>query len=281
MPKKLTELPAGSFVALNDIIPYVDLASSETRKVTLRTMLESGDGIVATLSGSTFTGPVFAQITGSLTRTSAGTPFITAPSGNIITISTGSNGQIILSGSGGSGSGGGGYPPDYASLTGSLFTGPVTAASHLTASFGIFVGGSAPVTLAHSGATQHIFDSKLQSVELKGTALSSTGSPHKAIVSFNSSSHGRTYAADTIVLATSTTTTGSAVFKLSAHFLNLSGTLVIVGSAVTALANKNHAHLTASLTSSAGSIVVSGSQGASAEQFRWGCFLNTVELAGA
>ncbi len=74
-----------------------------------------------------------AQFTGSMTRTSAGTPFITVPSGNIITIFTGSNGQIVLSGSGGSS--GGGYPPDYASLTGSRFTGPVTASLGVSASF--------------------------------------------------------------------------------------------------------------------------------------------------
>ena len=37
-------------------------------------------------------------ITGSITRTTAGTPFITVPAGNIITVTTGSNGQVMLSG---------------------------------------------------------------------------------------------------------------------------------------------------------------------------------------
>jgi hypothetical protein len=68
--------------------------------------LAVNNSVVATISGSTFTGPITAVnnggITGSITRTTASTPFITAPAGNVITISTGSNGQIILSGSGGS-----------------------------------------------------------------------------------------------------------------------------------------------------------------------------------
>lgn len=60
--------------------------------------LAANDSVLATISGSTFTGPVNAQITGSITRTAAGTPFITAPASNIITVTTGSAGQIILSG---------------------------------------------------------------------------------------------------------------------------------------------------------------------------------------
>ena len=73
--------------------------------------LRVDDGVFAGLSGSTFSGPIVASaaggITGSITRTTAGTPFITAPSGNVVTVTTGSNGQIILSGSGGSSGGSG------------------------------------------------------------------------------------------------------------------------------------------------------------------------------
>jgi hypothetical protein len=61
------------------------------------------NGIFATISGSTFTGPVVGAsnggFSGSLTRLVGGTPFITVPAGNSIGISTGSLGQIILSGS--------------------------------------------------------------------------------------------------------------------------------------------------------------------------------------
>ena len=100
MTKKITELPASTTpVNSTDVIPFVDLGSTTTKKATLAQVLNNG--IVATLTGAAFSGPVNAQVTGSLTQTNAGTPFITSPAGNIITISTGSNGQIVVSGSGG------------------------------------------------------------------------------------------------------------------------------------------------------------------------------------
>jgi hypothetical protein len=87
----------------------ITVSSASNGQVTLGI----SDGVVATVSGTTFTGPVVGAsnggFTGSLTRLTDGSPFITVASGNIITISTGSNGQIILSGSG-DGGGAGGAP---------------------------------------------------------------------------------------------------------------------------------------------------------------------------
>ena len=82
--------------------------------------LQINDGVVATISGSTFTGAITAAsaggITGSITVTTAGTPYITAPAGNVIVVSTGSNGQIILSGSGGTGGSGAPTTSQYLTL---------------------------------------------------------------------------------------------------------------------------------------------------------------------
>lgn len=91
-------------------------------------VLAINDSVVATLSGATFLGPVYAELTGSITRTSAGTPFITTPAGNVVSVTTGSGCQIIISGS---------HPNlgPYARLDGAAFSGPVTASLGLSASF--------------------------------------------------------------------------------------------------------------------------------------------------
>lgn len=58
------------------------------------------NGVVATLSGSTFSGPVVAAggLTGSLREVSAGVPYLAA--GPHISIVTGSNGQVTITGEG-------------------------------------------------------------------------------------------------------------------------------------------------------------------------------------
>jgi hypothetical protein len=156
--KKITELTAETTVQPSNLIPTVNVTAGETRKATLTDVVLGINGLVATLTGSNFSGPVTAQLTGSLTRTSVGTPFITVPAGNIITVSTGSNGQIILSGSSPSGGGGGGgYPPDYASLTGSTFTGPVTASLGLSASMVQLPATAGPHFKTDFGASQALW----------------------------------------------------------------------------------------------------------------------------
>ncbi len=85
--------------------------------------LNANDSVLATISGSVFTGAVTAAsafgFTGSLTKLVGGAPYITAVAGNVITITTGSGGQIIFSGSGGTASGGssGGGDPGAQYLT--------------------------------------------------------------------------------------------------------------------------------------------------------------------
>jgi len=112
MAKKITELNAATLVKSSDVVVYVDLVAAETKKATWVQVVAGINDLVATVSGSTFTGPVVGAsnggFTGSLTRLAGGVlPFITAVAGNVITISTGSLGQIIFSGSGGTASGGG------------------------------------------------------------------------------------------------------------------------------------------------------------------------------
>lgn len=65
--------------------------------------LNINDSVVATVSGSTFTGAVKfnAGLSGSLTKLSDGTPYLIA--GSNITLSTGSNGSITINSAGGSG----------------------------------------------------------------------------------------------------------------------------------------------------------------------------------
>ncbi len=196
MAKKITDLTAVTSVKTTDVLPIVDIAANATKKATVRQILEGSDGIVATISGSTFTGAITAPsnggFTGSLTKLVGGAPFITTPYGNIITITTGSGGQIILSGTGdGTGAGGGAptsaqyltlatdgtlsaervFTPStglkttdagaggaytlsvndgvVATLTGSTFSGPITAVANggITGSITRLVGGAPFITV--------------------------------------------------------------------------------------------------------------------------------------
>jgi hypothetical protein len=171
--------------------------------------LAINDGVVATVSGTTFTGAIVGAanggFTGSITRTTTGTPFITAPAGNVITVSTGSNGQIILSGSAGSSSSGAPTTAQYltlatdatltservftpgtginatdtgagsayvvsinngvvATLTGSTFSGPISAASITgsitqTAAGLSYIVGSGSVTVTSASNNQIVIGS--------------------------------------------------------------------------------------------------------------------------
>ena len=82
------------------------------------------DSVIATLSGSTFSGPVIAQsgLSGSLQKLSNGISYLVAGGG--IAITSQSSGQILIENTGGGGGGGGGGDPDATyvvlSATGSL-----------------------------------------------------------------------------------------------------------------------------------------------------------------
>jgi len=78
------------------------------------------DGVVATLSGSSFSGPVVASsgLTGSLTQVSSGVPYILGQGS--VTVTTNSSGQVLISGSGGGGGG-----SSNAQTTGSMSWQPI------------------------------------------------------------------------------------------------------------------------------------------------------------
>lgn len=139
-----TELSAERVFTLGTGLKYTDGGAGSTYTVNIN------DGILATISGSTFTGAILAAsaggITGSITQTRAGTPFITAEFGNAITISTGSNGQIILSASIAGGSGAPTTSP-YVTIGND---GSLSAERALTAGTGILItdgGAGTTVTL--------------------------------------------------------------------------------------------------------------------------------------
>jgi len=77
--------------------------------------LNINDSVVATISGSTFTGTVKfnAGLSGSLTTLTDGSPYLIA--GSNVTITTSSNGSIIISSTGDAGGGGGGGSIDISS----------------------------------------------------------------------------------------------------------------------------------------------------------------------
>lgn len=110
--------------------------------------LSISDSIVATVSGSTFTGATkFNQgLSGSLTRLTDGTSFLVA--GNNVTIASSSNGQITISSTGGDGGGSGDPNATYVVLSA---TGSLSSERVLTAGTGLFItdaGAGGNVTLS-------------------------------------------------------------------------------------------------------------------------------------
>jgi len=85
--------------------------------------LDINDGIVATISGATFTGPVSGTFTGSLTEVSSGVPFFTASNGIVAEV-FGDQWHLYISGAigGGTGTGDGDKNASYVVVqhTGSL-----------------------------------------------------------------------------------------------------------------------------------------------------------------
>lgn len=212
-----TQLPSDRALTAGTGLALVDGGAGSTATLSIN------NNVVATISGSTFTGPITAVnnggITGSITVTSAGTPFITVPAGNGISITTGSNGQIILSGSsGGAGSGaptsaqyitlttdatlsaervftpstglkatdgGAGaaytisvHDGTFAALSGSIFSGIITAASSggITGSITKLVGG-APFITALAGNVITVSTGSGGQIILSGSGGSNIGAP--------------------------------------------------------------------------------------------------------
>jgi len=99
------------------------------------------NGVVATLSGSTFSGPVVANggLTGSLTRVSAGVPYILGLGS--VTVTTNSSGQVLISGS---------NIPPAVSLTSSYVT--VASEPGLSASRRLVQGTGVKITDSGAGS---------------------------------------------------------------------------------------------------------------------------------
>lgn len=137
------------------------------------------------------------------------------------------------------------------------------------------------IRFAHSGSTVHALDRYLTVHESKQTGTTTVGTPGITLFTFNtilSGSPGALYGTDVVVTAVSTTTTGSGFFKMSAHYYRSGSVVDLVGNVEQLLTSRNHLHLTATLTSSGGNLIVSASQGASSQIFRWGCFFRTQEM---
>ena len=262
MASKITDLPADTTVNTTDVVPVVDLGANTTKKATVRQILEGADGIVATLSGSTFTGAITAAaaggITGSITRTTAGTPFITTPSGNIITVTTGSNGQIILSGSGDGVSGGVGVPGALSSLTRSLSYNPTND----------------QLAVSHSGSTTRLYDSRLISWEFPISGQT-TNATETSLFTFTSGTNGKSYAIDYRLQAQSSTTTGSLYMKGEGHFERSGGVMSLRANASN-FVYRTLSTMSGSLSGSAGNVVLTAT-GLAGETFNWRGFINVQE----
>jgi hypothetical protein len=121
------------------------------------------NSVLATLSGSTFSGPVFAAggLTGSLQQISAGVPYLVA--GPNITINTSSNGQISITGSA---AGSGGADPDATYLV-------LTSTSSLSSERVLTMGTG--LTSSDGGANGSFTVSVLNSVVATLTGANFTG----------------------------------------------------------------------------------------------------------
>lgn len=108
MAKKITQLPTASLVRPQDYVPIVDVNDVQTEKATLSQVVTGLNSLVATLTGSNFSGPVIGTggLSGSLTKLSTGVSYLVAGANTFIT--TASNGQVTITATGGSAAAGGG-----------------------------------------------------------------------------------------------------------------------------------------------------------------------------
>jgi hypothetical protein len=261
--------------------------------------LAINDAVVATISGSKFSGPVTASVGISASFGVFGTSPSYATQGNV---RLGINGSLWSQSSGGElpvfvVGNGGGLDVEFGSYAAGLTTLQggstyIDGSSQIVAKTAVFsiINHSTPavkfvvnpisdiMTIGVSGSTVVSVDN-LKATEDKSTMLTTTsaGDNSKILYQYISGTNGKTYGVDAVITAQSTTTTGSFYSKLSGHYYMVGGDIQVVGVPSTLLNSNNHSHLIAALTSSAGNIIVSGSQGASTESFRWGCFVRTQE----
>ncbi len=257
------------------------------------------NGIVATVSGTTFTGAVLGAaaggFTGSLTQTRAGTPFLTVPANNAISISTGSNGQVLLSASIGAPTtapyltlaanstltservltAGTGIQFVDAGAGGALTVHANNSITSLTAALSYDSTGFGSLSLLHSGTTVTTYDSVFRTHNIKGR-VSTTNNTITTVCAFLSGANGRSYGVDAFLMAQHTTTIECARWKLSAHYYRTGGSMVLLASD-TALSSSNATLLSGTLTISGGNILVRGT-GTSTGTFNWAAELRVQEL---
>jgi hypothetical protein len=155
--------------------------------------LSIDNSVVATISGATFTGPVkFNQgLSGSLTSLSDGTPYLLA--GASVSITTGANGSITISSTGG----GGGSGDAFASYVVMSATGSLTAERVLTAGSGISItdggaGGNVVISANTSGVARGYFSASFTNANLTGSILPLThsiGSKYVAVQIFDNNDY--------------------------------------------------------------------------------------------
>jgi len=141
--------------------------------------------------------------------------------------------------------------------------------------------------VASHDVNSRVVDTHLKVVENFASALTTPAENSVSIFSYQNCSYGKSYGVDVTLTAQSTSSfsTGSIFAKLSGHYtLDPAGMmppylplLQNVFGMPTVVSSSNHVYLTASLSASQDSIIVVGSQGASSEVFRWGCFIRVQE----
>lgn len=239
-------------------------------------------------------GAFSGSFSGSLTQVTPGVPFISAPTGNAITVSTGALGQVVLSSPT--------YAPtsaQYVTLAtdstlsqervltagngmvfvnggagGSLTVRIADVVSALTNSLSYSPAGAGTLTLLHSGTTVTTFDSLFRVHDLKGR-WQTTGAGTVNGVQFISGANGRSYAIDAVLQAQHTTTIETARWKLSAHTRMAGGSMVLVASDA-ALSSSTTPALSGTLALSGGNIVLQAT--APSGTWNWGAALRVQEL---
>ena len=174
------------------------------------------NNVVATISGSSFTGHVSAPaFSGSLTRLSSGLPYLITHGS--ITATTNSLGQVVLSGSGGGD--GGDDLSGYAQLAGATFSGPLTASLGVSASFATcganpaqvgalrFPNATDAIYFRNAAGTQNLAGMSLSSANFLniGTNNGGTSTTYPTQTTINASSQVNLYVAGIARAAVSTT----------------------------------------------------------------------------
>jgi len=197
------------------------------------------DGVVATVSGTTFTGAVKfnAGLSGSLTKLTDGTSAFIA--GNNVSVTTGSNGAITISASMNAGSLVGGADTQIQFNDGGAFGGDSGLTYNKTTDT-LTIAGDVAVNggdMTSSATTFNLLNSTVTTLNLGGAATAialgaSTGTTTvNNSLAVNGSATLGDAAADTVTVNGTTTFAGSSVTTTFAGNSQVGGTLGVTGSA--------------------------------------------------